>query len=139
MRTALGAVGGYCHASGKEAPERATVSNTAKPAVAARKATRGDSLTALKSVLIDAVPVQAMRLDRASADAVDHPYDQTAVARFNWPVHLSLRGHRRIGARRSRPLASGNGFSDWSGNQTRSTLLSRTKTCTRGTPMLARW
>ena len=86
MRTALGAVGGYCHASGEKAkrpPERATVSNTAKPAVAARKATRGDSLSALKSVLIDAVPVQAMRLDRASADAVDHPYDHTAVARFN--------------------------------------------------------
>jgi len=89
-----------------------------------RKATRGDSLIALKGVLIDAVPVQAMRLDRASADAVDHPYDHTAVARFNWPAHLSLRGHRRIGARRSRPLASGNGFSDWSGNQTLSNGLS---------------
>jgi DNA invertase Pin-like site-specific DNA recombinase len=37
--------------------------------VAARKATRGDSLTALKSVLIDAVPVQAMRLEAALAAA----------------------------------------------------------------------
>ena len=32
-------------------------------------------------------------------------------------MHLSLRGHRGIGARRSRALAGGNGFSDWSGNQ----------------------
>ena len=91
---------------------------------AARKASKGDNLTALKSVLIDAIPVQAMRLDRASADAVDHPYDHTAVARFNWPVHLSLRGHRGIGARPSRPFASGNGFSDWSSNQTLSNGLS---------------
>jgi hypothetical protein len=43
--------------------------------------------------------------------------DTKTTALAGGPVHLSLRGHRDIGAQRSRALTGGNGFSDWSGNQ----------------------